>query len=309
MVAQRVVVSGRVLHGPTGKPLAGRWAVLHQVQLGGRGGPLDSTRTGPRGEYTLAIRRVDTAAVYVVSSWYDGLAYFSAPVPVAGRRVATLQPLLVYDTTSTGPPIRVQRRLLTVALPNQDGTRGVLELLTLENPGKATRVAPDTARPTWAGAIPPEAIQFEVGQGDLSGEAVGLRGDSVVVFGPITPGDPKQLTYAYVLPATTRQLAIPIDQPTGELDLLLEDTTTVVTAPGLESLGVQTIEQRHFASYRARGLAPAAAVTLTLPRAGFRIQTLLPYVVALVALALGGGLVVALKRSPAASLAHRSPTP
>lgn len=301
LAAQQVAISGRILRGPDGRPLAGAWAVLHRVQMRGASGPIDSVRTGPAGGYMLTLQRPDTTAMYVVSSWYRGIAYFSEPVPVAGRRAASLQPILVYDTTSAGPPIHLQRRLVTVARPDKDGTRSVLELLALENLGTATRIAPDTARPTWSGAVPREAIQFEAGQGDVSAEAVGLRGDSVVVFGPIPPKSPKQLSFSYVLPATIRQLTIPIDQPTGELDLLFEDTTTVVTAPGLEALGVQSIDQRRFAGYRTGALAPAAVVSVTFPPAGFQIQSLLPWVIALVTLVLVAGLVIALKKPSAVS--------
>src|SRR5258708_30470176 len=108
------------------------------------------------------------------------------------------------------------RRLVTVAQEKQDGARDVLELLELENPGVATRVAPDTLRPTWAGAIPPVAIQFRVGQGDVSPQVVTRRGDSVAVYGPLPPRERKQLSYTYVLSATGRRLRVPIDPPIEE---------------------------------------------------------------------------------------------
>jgi len=114
------------------------------------------------------------------------------------------------------------RRLVTVAKEKQDGSRDVLELLELENPGVATRVARDTLVATWAGAIPPVAIQFRVGQGDVSPQVVTRRGDTVAVYGPLPPRERKQLSYSYVLSATVRRVAVPIDQPTEEVDLLLE---------------------------------------------------------------------------------------
>ena len=296
--AQQVVISGRVLYGLNRRPLAGTWAILHRVHMRGASGPVDSMRTGPQGDYRLSASRVDTAAVNVVSSLYRGIAYFSEPARMRGTNAATLKPILVYDTTSTGPPIHAARRLVTIARPGKDGTRAVLELLALQNPGTATRVAPDTTHPTWAGVVPHDAIQFEVGEGDVSADAVGLRGDTVAVFGPIPPDDQKQLTYSYVLPATTRRLLIPIDQPIGEVDLLLEDTTATVAAPGLESVGVQAIEQRRFAGYRAAALQRGAVVSVTFPATGFSVQTMLPYVIALVALALVVGLVIALRKRP-----------
>lgn len=301
LLAQQMVISGRVLQGgPDGRPLARAWVVLHRVTMGGGGGPIDSSRTDGRGGYTLRVSRPDPATLYVVSSWYSGVAYFSEPVTTPGP-VAELRPLLVYDTTSSGPSVHVARRLITVVNPNQDGTRDVLELVELENPGTKTRIAPDTLQPTWTGVIPREAVQFQVGQGDLSAQAVALRGDRVAVFGPIPPREPKQLSFGYVLPRDVTRLALPIDQPTAEVDLLLEDTTASVSAPEVETLSVQTLEGRRFARYRARRLPAGTTVTIAFAATGgLRADALVPYVVIIAALALAVGFVVALRRKPEA---------
>jgi len=283
----------------------GGWVVLHHVGMEGKGGPIDSMRTAGDGSYRFVIARVDTGAMYVASSWYHGIAYFSEPVPVSGGRSAELQPIMVYDTASSGPAIRVQRRLVTIARRDKnDGTRPVLELLALENPSPVTRITNDTIHPTWNGVIPEVALQFQAGQGDISAEAVFLRGpkaDTVAVFGPIPPGDAKQLSYSYVLPANVQEFSIPIDQPTGELDLLLEDTTTKVTAPNVQSDGIQSIEQRRFASFRIPSLPAQASVIIAFPRNRLSAQALIPYAVGVLALALVAGLVLALKKRPVAA--------
>ncbi len=298
LAAQGVLVSGRVVRGgATERPLARAWVVLHQVSMDGGGKPIDSTRTDTRGAFTLALARADTGSLYVASSWYAGIAYFSEPV-AGTRRSTALPPIYVYDTSSTGPAVRVARRLVTIARRKRDGARDALELVELENPGAKTRIAPDTLQPTWAGAIPRVAIQFRVGQGDISPQAMALRGDSVAVFGPIPPGARKQLSYAYVLPGDVRSLSVPIDQPTAEVDLLLEDTTAVVTAARLDSLGIEGIEGRRFARYRMRDVAPGAGLAIVLPLGGLQAQALVPVVVALAAIVLGIGFVVALKRHP-----------
>jgi len=294
-----VVVSGRVMHGgPVARPLVGTWVVLHQVAMTGGGHPIDSIRTDARGAFTFTIVRPDTTAMYVASSRYAGIAYFSEPLTGAGRSGTTLRPISVYDTSSTGPAVRLVRRLVTIAQRSQDGARNVLELLELENPAWTTRIAPDTLRPTWTGAVPARAIQFQVGQGDISAQAMGLRGDSLAVFGPIPPGERKQLSYGYVLPADIPGLSLPIDQPTGEVDLLLEDTTAVVIATQLDSLGIEGIAGRRFARYRMRDAAPGARLAIALPRAGLQAQALVPVIVALAGIVLGIGFVVALKRHP-----------
>jgi hypothetical protein len=211
-----------------------------------------------------------------------------------------VEDLVVYATTKHVPPIRLARRLVTVARPAADGTRDVLEILELENTGLTTRIADDTLVPTWAGAIPSAAVQFQGGQGDISPEAMMRRGDSVLVLGPIPPGHVKQLSYGYVLPAGEAGVALPIDQATRELNLLVEDTTATVDAPKVESLGVREIEQRRFAAYRAGPLAPGDRVTIGLPRGAFRPQALLPYVIAILAAAMVVALVWALRRKPLA---------
>ena len=265
--------------------------------MGGGGQPIDSTRTDARGGYALTIGRPDSAAIYVVSTWHAGIAYFTEPI-APGRSRSDLRPLYVYDTSSTGPAVRVMRRLLTVARAKRDGSRDVLELMELENPGVATRVARDTLRPTWTGAIPPVAIQFRVGQGDVSPQVVTRRGDSVAVYGPLPPGERKQLSYTYVLSATVRRVSVPIDQPTEEVDLLLEDTAAVVAAGKLDSLGMEDIGGRRFARYRTPPLAPGAELAIAFSERPLAPEALVPFIVGVAALALAVGFVVALRRKP-----------
>ena len=266
--------------------------------MGGDGRPIDSTRTDAAGRYVMTLPRPDSTALYVVSSWHSGIAYFSEPVIPGRRATERLQPLYVFDTTSGGPAVKLQRRLITVARRQRDGSRDVLELLELENPGVATRVPADSTQPTWAGAIPAGAIQFQIGRGDVSAQAVTRRHDSVAVFAPLPPRERKQVSLTYVLPATVQRLRLPIDQPTEEVDLLLEDTTAVVTAPRLDSLGVETIGERRFARYRTPPLAAGAPLALAFSEPRLAPERLLPVIITLAAVALAAGFLVALRRKP-----------
>ncbi len=296
---QSPLVTGRIVHGGRGdRPLPGVWAVLHRVARDSSG-PIDSVLTDALGHFRLRLPAADTLALFLVSTSHDGIGYFASPVRSGGggRDPAPApQTLVVYDTGSTGPPVRLARRVVTVARPARDGTREVLEIVQLENPGGTTRVAPDTTRPTWLGALPGVAIQFRVGEGDVSPEAVARRGDGVAVFAPLAPGGLKQVSYSYIVPADVQELALPVDQWTGELNLLLEDTAAVVAAPTLDTVGVEEIEQRRFAAYRTDSLPAGARITIALSAGPFRAQQLVPYIVGLVAATLLAGLVVALRR-------------
>jgi len=298
LASQTVSVSGRVLRGGLDTvPVPNAWVILHRVTRE-QGGPVDSVRTDARGRYSILVRRADSTSVYVVSAWYDSLAYFSTPLNLSGRPSVRVDDIIAYRTTTNGPPIRLARRLATVAAPKDDGTREVLEILELENTGQATRVSTDTLVPTWAGRVPTAAGRLRGGQGDISPDAMQFRHDSIIVLGPIPPGPVKQVSYGYALPRDMRSLAIPIDQPTLELNLLIEDTVAVVTAPKLERLGVQEIEQRRFAAYRAGPLATGDRVEIQLPAGTVNAQTLLPYIIAVLAGAMVIALVWALRKKP-----------
>ena len=293
-------VSGRVLLGGKGQsttPLANAVVVLHHVTRTSAG-PVDSTKSDPRGRYRITVRNPDSTGAYIVSVWYDSIAYVSSPLTLGDRPVVHVDDITTFQTSTDGPPITLARRLATVAHAGDAGTREVLEILELENHGQTTRVTKDTLRPTWAGRVPSQTGQFRGGEGDISPEALRFRNDSVFVYAPIGPGPAKQLSYAYSVAAGVRTFVIPIDQPTDVVNLLVEDTGAVVTAPKLESLGVQAIEQRHFAAYRAGPLAPGDRVQIELPAGKFRAQMFVPYVIGVLALVMVGALVWALRRKP-----------
>jgi len=135
----------------------------------------------------MLLRSPDSAGAYVVSAWYDSLAYFSLPLNVVGRPAVHVEDIVVFPTTTKGPPIRLARRLATVAAAKQDGTREVLEILELQNTGSTTRVTKDTLDADLGWARPAQGGQFRGGQGDISPDAMQFRNDSVVVLGPIPP--------------------------------------------------------------------------------------------------------------------------
>jgi len=296
-----VSVSGRVLRGGRDTvPLSNAVVVLHRM-ASASAGPIDSVRSDARGRYRLALRNPDSTSGYVVSVWYDSIAYFSLPLNVVSRPAVHVEDILTFPASRTGPPLRLARRLATISTATTDGSREVLEILELENPGQATRITDDTLVPTWAGRLPERTGQYRAGQGDVSPEAMRFRTDSVLIYAPIPPGPAKQLSYDYTLAAGARTFVMPIDQPTVEVNLLVEDTVALVIAPKLESFGVKEIEGRRFAAYRAGPLAAGERVEIRLPPGKFRAQALLPYVIAVVAAGMLVVLVWALRRRPAAS--------
>jgi hypothetical protein len=146
--SQMVSVSGRVLRGGRDTvPLANAMVVLHHVSQESAG-PVDSIRTDARGRYRIELRHPDSTGAYVVTVWYDSIAYVSSAFPAGDRLVAHVDDIVTYATTTGGPPIAVARRLTTIARATAEGTREVLDILELENRGTTTRIAQDSTQPT-----------------------------------------------------------------------------------------------------------------------------------------------------------------
>jgi hypothetical protein len=278
-------------------PLPNAIVVLHRM-AGANPGPIDSVRSDARGRYRMELRNPDSTGGYVVSVWYDSIAYFSLPLNVVGRPAIHVEDIVAYPTSLNAPPIRVARRLATIAHASNDGTREVLEILELENQGATTRVTSDTLVPTWAGELPAHTGQYRAGEGDVSPDAMRFRNDSVLIYAPIPPGLSKQVSYDYSLAAAAPAFVIPIDQATAEVNLLVEDTTAVVHAAKLESFGLKELEGRRFAAYRAGPLAPGDRVEVQLPAGKFGADALLKPVIGMLVVGMIGALVWALLRRP-----------
>ena len=253
MTAQGVRVSGTVLRvaGADSTPLSSHWVTLHRLASTGSG-PVDSTRTDRAGHYAFSWTEADTAARYVMGVSYAGVAYLTTPVGI-GRRAVAVEPVLVFDSTSTQPVILSQRHTL-VQPSNPDGSFPVLELLVLRNAGSRTRVAPDRGHPAWTGRVLPGALEVEVGESDVSADQVLRWGDTVAVAAPIPPGE-KQIVLTYLLPGSTRDLVFPADQPTGEVDVMVADTTAVLARGPLRVVGVTSFENHRYLRFEGRDLA------------------------------------------------------
>ena len=299
-------MTGRVVHvgEADSTPVTNVWAVLHQVTMTG-GGPVDSARTDREGRYQLRVAQRDSAAVYIVSVNYASIAYFTRPLHALGRATSgTAEPLAVYDTSSTSPQVETAQRHIIVRRPEQDGSRHVLELLVLRNLGTHTRISPDTARPVWQGVLPRDAIGLEVGESDVSSEAVYRRGDSIAVTAPVPPGD-KQVVVSYILPAASRRFDMTLDQPVIRFNVLVEDTAARLEGGALDRMGSQSIEGTNFARFARNDLASGAHVVVVFSRGAESLANWWWLVVGMAAAALAAGLVFAWRRTgpvPAAVL-------
>ncbi len=291
------IVSGRVMR-VTAKDTVGvpnTRVVLHRV---GRAvqGPLDSTISGPRGQFSFRFTP-DTSSIYLLSSGWQGIEYFSSPVHTNPSAPDTGLVVVVSDTSSTAP-ITVVSRHLVVSKPSQGGSRAVLEIVVISNAGNATRVSADSAKPTWETGIPDGAVNFEAGSGDFSGDALDVRKGLVRLFAPIAPGE-KQVIFTYALPANTGPVHLSIPDTIGMFNILLEEFNLAVKGGGIAKADSQQIEGRSFRQWA--GPAPAGSVIeIDFPGPG-ATQWLLPGLVGALAIVLAVVAGTVLRKRPMAS--------
>jgi hypothetical protein len=279
----QAIAAGRVLR-PAERdtsPAPGIRVVLHRVgrQLQG---PVDSAFSDARGHFRIRFRP-DTSALYLLSAGYGGIEYFSPPVHTNPARPDTAIQLLVYDTSSTAP-VSVVARHIVVPRPGEDGSRPVLELFVLRNAGLRARVAPDTLHPSWSMPLPAGSVGLDLGESDVSPDAVSRRRDSAIVVAPISPGE-KQLALQYLLPGALRVVNFPLGAGSGTVNLLVEEAGAKLKAGALARGDSQLIEGRWFR--RWTGEPPAhTSLSLALPSPGRAPGSLL--------VALVGGLALVL---------------
>lgn len=278
------VVAGRVVRPGAADTAAvsGVRIVLHRVGSDVQG-PIDSMVSGAGGRYRFRFS-ADTGTVYLLSARYRGIEYFSQPVPGAAAQAGADLDLPVFDTSSTAP-VGLAARHVIIPRPGEDGGREVLELIVLRNAGHLARVAPDSVSDSWSLPLPPGSEGLEVGDSDVSSEAVTRRGDSLHLVATIGPGE-KQLTLTYHLPPGMSDLAVPVGAAAGTMNVLVEEAGASVTGPGLAPADTQVVLGRTFR--RWTGEVPAGGLLrVRLPAPPRNPGRLLALLVGGLALALG----------------------
>ncbi len=305
-------VYGRVVH-PVGQalaPVGGQRVTLHRVGSD-TAGPIDSVFTRADGNYSFLYRtRGAQDAVYFASSTYDGIAYLSQPLSAAVVRGDEAE-IIVYDTTSRAIPLRVRGRHLVVSSPAPTGRRSIVEVFELSNDTSVTVVSPGagTDRPTWSLPLPPGAQGVQVGQGDISADAVSVQGNRLAVFAPFAPGL-KQMSFSYSLPPASFPLTRALRAGAIVFEVLLEEAGARATGMPFRPEAPVTVEGRMFRRFIAQDVPPGAVLRVNVPVVFANGRTLY---IAVVTTALGavmlGALALAFQRrasnpSPLAGPGH-----
>lgn len=260
-------VQGHVARGTRAAQiaLANQVVVLHRVGRD-RSGPLDSTRTSERGEFSFKYHATgDSAAIYFATTAYGGIVYPTEPFrgpDVSGDNAS----IIVFDTTSGPVPIKVGGRHVIIGAPQASGRRPIGEVYDLQNDTTVTVISRDSVTPVWTTEVPAAATNFQLNaNGDLGRGALTRRGSAVGLFAPVSPGI-RQVAFTYELPTSAFPLRITAGKPTGVLEVLVQEPTARVEAPSLREVPSVNADGRTFRRFLAQDLPQGAVLRVEVPR-------------------------------------------
>jgi len=296
-------ISGRVqkVRADDTTGVRGVFVVLHRLGMREQG-PMDSMATDARGRFRFHIAAPDSQTLYVVSTRYAGIGYFGEPV--RGRDRAPVDAALtVYDTATSGTPFETTLRHLVVGPPGPGGARRLLDIVQVVNPDPATRIAADSLAPLWSTRIPTGVLDPQVGEGEVGPDAARFSGDTVFISAPFPPGA-KQIVLTYGLPAGARSVRLPVAQATGDVEILVDDSTAVAGGD-LHEEPPLALEGRNFRRFVARDVEAGAVLEVGFGgRSRFPVRTV---AIMLAAVGLVGGLAMALRPRPGVPASAAAP--
>jgi hypothetical protein len=274
-----VVITGRVVHGETGRAVPGI-EVRAVGKEAGRDPVEHATRSAEDGRFTL---RADTARrAYVVQASYRGVVYTSGPHrPDGGILRVTLR---VYETTEDPRGLYVSRRSILIE-QTVPGTLDVREVVVVGNATPRTYIGqPDgDRRVTLRLPLPDGVREVSVRQGmaPLGRDTDGALVDSL----PVTPGERQiVLTYQVHVRWTTAVLRVPAQLPTMAMDVFV--AAPVVAYSAMLPYRENRIVQDRLLT-RLGGANLALGVTVEVRLSGLSTPSSLGALEALGALALG----------------------
>lgn len=216
-----VPVAGRVIRvrGADTIAVARGRVILHRVTADNPG-PIDSMLTDAQGRFTFQVTP-DSGAVYLTSARWDGIEYFG-PAMALDPDTPTPDVIVTVSDTSSRAPIQLRARHLIVSPVGADGSRSVVDLMVLDNPGTLTRILSDSAHPVWRVRLPPYAFEVHAGNSDFALQALQMQGDTVGVYAAIPPGE-RDLEVDYQIPAHTTRFVLPIDEGVAVSNIISQD--------------------------------------------------------------------------------------
>lgn len=236
--AQQVVLRGTAFLGDT--VMSSGTAVLHHLTQGAQG-ELDSIQVGQDGGFRFALPRAPDpilSDIFFASVRHAGVLYFG-PMIRSEQELDSAYRVSAYDTLvapSHGFPVAIQSRSVFVE-PDSAGWR-VTDLFELRNDEARTIVAREDGD-TWRHPMPAGIRSVEVGEGEVSADAVRYLNGELLARAALPPGG-RLFVVRYRIDSLF--MSVPVQAGTERLDVLIREPAPTVAIDGLEFMERQEFE-------------------------------------------------------------------
>jgi hypothetical protein len=249
----------------------------------------------------------DEGETLVARAFYNGVAYFSELAPVEPPRQEMSLPLTIYETTDDRSNVSVAQ--LHVFLERSGGRLQIGQYCVVSNTGDRTYVgslaADSGIRTTWSVRLPGGAQNLRFDSGGLGGRFVATE-DGFADTRAVPPGQSGvEASFTYDVPYSPESLRLEqaFDVPVRSVVLVLPGDDLGLEGAGLSSEGALETEMGPAVSYTAGPLDAGDFLSFTVvsresPAEGTRRASSNGLAVGIIALAVAGGAVFLLWRSP-----------
>jgi hypothetical protein len=243
-VVAEPILRGRALNGDT--TLSSGVAVLHHLSEFSEG-EVDSIPLGADGSFEVLLPNVPDPSrgdIFFVSIRHDGVLYFGSALNTAAQ-LDSIYTIQTYDTVyapAEGLELPVQVRNLF--FEPEDGRWRIMDLFQLRNDDTRTLVTRDSGI-VWRYPLVEGATDFDLGQGELSPEAVTLEDGDLVVRAPLPPGERLFVVQYWV---DDPFVTVPTPGMTKVIEVLVREPAPLTDIEGLDFL--ELIELETGSTYR-----------------------------------------------------------
>jgi hypothetical protein len=167
--------------------------------------------------------------IFFASVEYRGLLYFG-PAVTEAVQLDSVYRIEAFDTLSVAPggadlPVSARNLFLEGASSGWTAT----DVFQLRNEGDRTLYSPQEGI-VWAYPLPPSGTDFQLGQGDLSPDAVRFEGGRVELYSPLPPGE-RFLMLRYRIPES--EFVLPLPGETDRVEILMREPAPPAEFPPL----------------------------------------------------------------------------
>lgn len=251
--ARRGTITGKVVDGATGRPVAGARITLTAGTPTGRQFTRGTT-TGRDGTYRFGRLPAGGNRFFAIDARYDGglFAGRTLQIPADTENSPVIRTkITVWETTSDPTAILLRRDDLFVVPDKDEGGIGVIESVLIVNRSREAYVGRGDGanRATLGFALPPDATGISIVDSDLDIPEIVPTDFGFGTTVAIPPGSTR-LTFSYRMPSSggTFDLSRPALYPTLELTVYASDPLEVASNR-LADAGVQQIGEDEYRAY------------------------------------------------------------